>query len=130
MMWLIGLVVLIIVLITGFYLITPSSTPVAVACPLDTQKCSDGSFVSRSGPACEFAACPTSPVVTPPAPVETESTTALLQQQILTNSVHIKPLEVLFVTNIKHMRLGAPQSHLVKKLDINQYYFFSAMVLR
>ena len=95
MMWLVGLVVLIIVLITGFYLITPSSTPVAVACPLDTQKCSDGSSVSRSGPKCEFAACPTSPVVTPPAPVETESTTALLQQQILTNGVHIKPLEVI-----------------------------------
>lgn len=28
-----------------------------VACPLDARSCPDGSFVARSGPACEFGAC-------------------------------------------------------------------------
>lgn len=30
----------------------------AQACPQDTKKCPDGSYVSRTGPNCEFAACP------------------------------------------------------------------------
>lgn len=28
-----------------------------IACPLDSKSCPDGSFVARSGPACEFRAC-------------------------------------------------------------------------
>lgn len=31
-----------------------------VVCTMDVKECPDGSFVSRSGPNCEFAACPTS----------------------------------------------------------------------
>jgi hypothetical protein len=50
---------------------TPDSTPLAfpkgeitptaaqqVACTLEAKQCSDGSYVSRTGPNCEFAACP------------------------------------------------------------------------
>lgn len=34
-----------------------------VACPADAKQCPDGSFVSREGPNCEFAECPTLPTV-------------------------------------------------------------------
>ncbi len=30
-----------------------------VACPMDAKQCPDGSFVERTAPNCEFAACPT-----------------------------------------------------------------------
>ena len=36
-----------------------------VACTMEALECPDGSYVGRSGPNCEFAACPTLPV--PPA---------------------------------------------------------------
>lgn len=36
---------------------TAESDP--VMCPADVRTCADGSHVSRSGPRCEFAACPT-----------------------------------------------------------------------
>lgn len=29
-----------------------------LVCPADVKECPDGSFVSRTGPRCEFAACP------------------------------------------------------------------------
>lgn len=29
-----------------------------LVCPADVKACPDGSFVSRTGPRCEFAACP------------------------------------------------------------------------
>ncbi len=40
--------------------VTPSTTPSGegVACTLEAKQCPDGSYVSRSGPTCEFAACP------------------------------------------------------------------------
>lgn len=58
----------------GFYfgvqhqkLITPVSTPLPSqqhipACTQESKICPDGSAVSRTGPNCEFAACPTNPV--------------------------------------------------------------------
>ncbi len=36
------------------------STPAPVACTLEAKVCPDGSTVGRSGPNCEFAACPMS----------------------------------------------------------------------
>lgn len=38
----------------------PKATPTqtTVACTQEAKQCSDGSYVSRQGPACEFAACP------------------------------------------------------------------------
>lgn len=46
--------------------VTPEATPDTtdadgtepVACPMDAKVCADGSSVGRSGPNCEFAACP------------------------------------------------------------------------
>lgn len=36
---------------------SPKST--MVACTMDAKLCDDGSYVGRSGPKCEFTACPT-----------------------------------------------------------------------
>lgn len=36
--------------------ITPTTNQ--IACTLEAKQCSDGSYVSRTGPNCEFAACP------------------------------------------------------------------------
>ena len=43
---------------------TPALIPDGVACTMEAKICPDGSAVGRSGPKCEFAACP--PVVTNP----------------------------------------------------------------
>lgn len=37
--------------------VTPTSTE-PVACTMDAKMCPDGSYVGRTGPTCEFAACP------------------------------------------------------------------------
>ena len=34
--------------------------PQAVACTMEAKECPDGSYVGRTGPNCEFAACPIS----------------------------------------------------------------------
>ncbi len=36
----------------------PPPTADMVMCPADVKTCPDGSYVSRTGPRCEFAACP------------------------------------------------------------------------
>ncbi len=45
--------------------------PEPVACTMEAKLCPDGSYVSRSGPKCEFAACPTTkiPTTSTPTPV-------------------------------------------------------------
>lgn len=37
---------------------TPAEAPVGQYCTMDAKLCPDGSYVSRSGPNCEFAQCP------------------------------------------------------------------------
>lgn len=68
-----------------------TSTPVTTngECNADGKVCPDGTVVGRTGPNCEFPACPD--VATP----EKESTVASLNQRILANEVHITPLEVV-----------------------------------
>ncbi len=72
-----------------------------VACTEEAKICPDGSAVARSGPLCEFAACPlapiatTTPVVVPPVIVPTSSTTVGLNQQIMLNGIRITPLAVI-----------------------------------
>lgn len=36
----------------------PTPEPEQVVCTMDAKQCPDGSYVGRSGPNCEFAACP------------------------------------------------------------------------
>lgn len=49
-------------------------TPVATACTQDAKLCPDGSYVSRTGPRCEFAQCPSgTPTIPAPTPNYTGS---------------------------------------------------------
>jgi hypothetical protein len=63
---LLAVIVFLAVLAFGFYLGTRNAeinalfnTPEQVACTADAFICPDGSAVGRTGPNCEFAACPT-----------------------------------------------------------------------
>lgn len=38
--------------------VEPDGGPGGVVCTMEAKQCPDGSFVGRSGPNCEFAACP------------------------------------------------------------------------
>ena len=89
-----GIAVLIVVAagIVGYFAITKGAiAPLSPACTQEAKVCPDGSSVGRSGPNCDFAECPTAGVTVP----ETESTVAVLNQRILTNGMHITPLEVV-----------------------------------
>ncbi len=45
--------------------IVPTATP-ATACTMEAKLCPDGSYVGRTGPNCEFSACPTgTPTISP-----------------------------------------------------------------
>ncbi len=64
----------------------PSPTPTGVVCTMEAKQCSDGSYVARTGPNCEFAQCPNSQIK--------QETTASLNQKILNGGVYITPLQV------------------------------------
>lgn len=59
---------------------TPADNSRGVACAQDAKQCSDGTYVSRTGPNCEFAACPTGSLdtatTTAAAPIAPSSTVA------------------------------------------------------
>lgn len=57
-----------------------------IACTMEARACSDGSYVSRTGPNCEFAACPENKVP--------KSTRTNVNKKIDTNGVIITPLRV------------------------------------
>lgn len=59
-------------------------------CTQEAKICPDGTAVGRTGPSCEFAACPLA-TTTP----EKQATVAALNQRILNMDVHITPLEVI-----------------------------------
>ena len=65
------------------------SAPGPLGCTTEAKVCPDGTAVARSGPHCEFAACPA--VVRP----ETEATSAALNERIFTHGIHITPLSVV-----------------------------------
>src|SRR3989344_275669 len=54
-----GVVVIAVVAVLLFVNMTPPEAPVGQVCTMDAKLCQDGSYVSRSGPNCEFAQCPT-----------------------------------------------------------------------
>lgn len=43
-----------------YFLVTRGHTSAPVACTAEAMQCPDGSWVGRTGPNCDFAACPTS----------------------------------------------------------------------
>jgi hypothetical protein len=58
------------ILVTGGVVLVTRSVPRQVACTQEAKQCPDGSYVGRSGPSCQFAACP-SPSPTPtPSPLD------------------------------------------------------------
>lgn len=75
-----------------------------VVCAQDVQLCADGSYVSRSGPSCTFAPCPSvpsTPTTTPPVatttPVETTQkiTVSFNQRVELIDGVAITPFKIV-----------------------------------
>ena len=59
-----------------------------VACQMDAKICPDGSGVGRTGPTCEFAACP--------SPAATSSrTTTYLVGTVTTMNVHVSPKAIV-----------------------------------
>jgi len=55
----VAIIILIVLAIVGFLLVRNNyQTPEAVYCTQEVKLCPDGTYVGRSGPKCEFAACP------------------------------------------------------------------------
>lgn len=53
-----GLALVGVVFALWFVINTLGTGPTGVACTEEAKQCPDGSYVARTGPACEFAACP------------------------------------------------------------------------
>src|SRR3989344_288898 len=58
---LIALLGLLVVLGVIFYVAPFQPSPSGVACTMEAKLCPDGSYVGRTGPNCEFTACPSAP---------------------------------------------------------------------
>ena len=52
------LIVLVLIFVGAMYFYVSKNQPVQKACTVETRICLDGSYVGRTGPSCEFAACP------------------------------------------------------------------------
>lgn len=69
--------------------INRGSGPIVQACTMEAKICPDGSAVGRTGPNCEFAACPDI------ATSERETVTARVGQTVRALDVSITPLEIV-----------------------------------
>ncbi len=49
---------ILLVLLAVLIFLVPQGAPQGVACTMEARLCPDGSYVGRTGPDCEFAACP------------------------------------------------------------------------
>lgn len=86
------IVLVIIVLLTGLlagtYFLGKNSKTGEKACTQEAKLCSDGSYVGRTGPNCEFSACPTpqdqtgNPNLTPGEPKETKVMKTYVSQKL------------------------------------------------
>ncbi|MBA3732777.1 hypothetical protein H0W91_00140 [Patescibacteria group bacterium] len=74
---------------------TPRGLPIPVACTTEAMICPDGSSVGRTGPNCQFSACPTVSVSTTTNPDLKTGNTTKLNQRILINGIYITPLTVV-----------------------------------
>lgn len=60
----VAVIIILVLLAAGaVYVLTKDRAETSTVCTLDAKQCPDGSYVSRVGPACEFAACPDNPPV-------------------------------------------------------------------
>jgi hypothetical protein len=59
-LWAIIAVLAVALVVAVFFLYPhPAAAPQAVSCTMEAKMCPDGTAVGRTGPQCEFAACPT-----------------------------------------------------------------------
>ena len=55
----VAIIIILVLLAAGaVYVLTKDRAETSTVCTLDAKQCPDGSYVSRVGPSCEFAACP------------------------------------------------------------------------
>lgn len=48
----------VVIVIAGYFLYPQNKNSGGIACTMEAKLCPDGSYVGRTGPKCEFAACP------------------------------------------------------------------------
>ncbi len=81
----ITIAIIVLVLIVGFALLSKKISPVpGKACTMEAKLCPDGTAVGRSGPNCEFSACPE----------VKQETKVKISETILNNGVYITPQEI------------------------------------
>ena len=88
---------LVIFIASGVYLAifgTGAPLPEQKACTEEAKLCPDGSAVGRTGPNCEFAACPT-PSQTPPTGATSATLHAAIGQTVSGLDVSLTPLAVI-----------------------------------
>lgn len=74
-----GFILIIVGLLLAIYFaVNPSQPSKPIACTMEARECPGGSFVSRTGPNCEFAECP---AVTSTTPVIREVATSTVPKQ-------------------------------------------------
>ena len=79
-----GIALLVIIAGVAFMEYKGQEAP-AVACTMEAKICPDGSAVGRTGPMCEFAACPEAPT----------TTVAVIGKKITVNGVSVTPVQVV-----------------------------------
>jgi len=57
-LWIVGVLIVIAIAVAGLYRFNLDTQNNGVACTMEAKLCPDGSAVGRSGPNCEFVACP------------------------------------------------------------------------
>jgi len=87
---LILILVVAIAAIAGYFYYSQKEkdNPEQVFCTMEAKLCPDGSYVGRTGPKCEFTACP------PPSATSVTLQAALLGQKVEGLNVALTPLEV------------------------------------
>jgi hypothetical protein len=77
---------------TNINLPNPAPTPTPVACTADAKLCPDGkTYVSRTAPSCQFAACPTSINKSPSSPAISGQTSVIAGSSNLYKAVSTDP---------------------------------------
>lgn len=73
---------------------TEEEPPESVVCTADAKQCPDGSYVSRTGPNCEFAACPTQSIRVP------KTHNVSIQSFSYGDSIHVQVGDTVVWTNL------------------------------
>ena len=88
-----GLICLVL-LIVGFSFLPKQKMPIGQACTLEAMICPDGSAVGRTGPNCEFAACPES------SPVDTSSWETFSDEMVGVSFLYPETLQTTYISTV------------------------------